>query len=65
MAFDEKGQADSFERKTAICERAFKLLTEKVGFPLKILFLIPTFLHRHGIEEHNNYALILLTLQNT
>lgn len=57
MAFDEKGQADSFERKTAICERAFKLLTEKVGFPPQDIIFDPNiFAIGTGIEEHNNYA---------
>ena len=57
MAFDEKGQADSFERKTAICERAYKLLTEKVNFPPEYIIFDPNILAvATGIEEHNNYA---------
>jgi 5-methyltetrahydrofolate--homocysteine methyltransferase len=57
MAFDEKGQADTFERKTEICERAYKLLTEKVGFPPEDIIFDPNiFAIATGIEEHNNYA---------
>lgn len=57
MAFDEKGQADTFERKTEICERAYKLLTEKVKFPPQDIIFDPNILAiATGIEEHNNYA---------
>jgi 5-methyltetrahydrofolate--homocysteine methyltransferase len=57
MAFDEKGQADSFERKTTICERAYKLLTEKLNFPPEYIIFDPNILAvATGIEEHNNYA---------
>jgi 5-methyltetrahydrofolate--homocysteine methyltransferase len=57
MAFDETGQADTFERKTEICERAYKLLTEKVGFPPEDIIFDPNiFAIATGIEEHNNYA---------
>ena len=57
MAFDEKGQADTFERKIEICERAYKILTEKVGFkPHDIIFDPNIFAVATGIEEHNNYA---------
>ncbi|MEZ4754389.1 MAG: methionine synthase [Bdellovibrionota bacterium] len=57
MAFDEKGQADSFERKTEICERAYKILTEEVGFPAEDIIFDPNILTiGTGIEEHNNYA---------
>ncbi len=57
MAFDEKGQADSFERKTQICERAYKVLTEQVGFaPEDIIFDPNIFAIATGIEEHDNYA---------
>jgi 5-methyltetrahydrofolate--homocysteine methyltransferase len=57
MAFDEVGQATSFERKTAICERAYKILTEKVGFlPEDIIFDANILTIGTGIEEHNNYA---------
>jgi 5-methyltetrahydrofolate--homocysteine methyltransferase len=58
MAFDEKGQADSVQRKIAICERAYKLLTERVGFaPEDIIFDPNIFAVATGIEEHNRYAL--------
>lgn len=57
MAFDEEGQADTFERKTQICERAYKILTEEVGFsPQDIIFDPNIFAIATGIEEHNNYA---------
>jgi 5-methyltetrahydrofolate--homocysteine methyltransferase len=57
MAFDEQGQADTFARKTEICERAYKLLTEKVGFPPEDIIFDPNiFAIATGIEEHNNYA---------
>jgi 5-methyltetrahydrofolate--homocysteine methyltransferase len=57
MAFDEKGQADTFERKIEICGRAYKLLTEKVGFPPEDIIFDPNiFAIATGIEEHNNYA---------
>ena len=57
MAFDEQGQADTFERKTEICARAYKLLTEKVGFPPEDIIFDPNiFAIATGIEEHNNYA---------
>ncbi|MCR9279121.1 MAG: methionine synthase [Pseudomonadaceae bacterium] len=57
MAFDEVGQADTFARKTEICARAYKLLTETVGFaPQDIIFDPNIFAIGTGIEEHNNYA---------
>ena len=57
MAFDEVGQADTAERKFEICQRAYKLLTEKVGFaPEDIIFDPNIFAIATGIEEHNNYA---------
>ncbi len=57
MAFDEAGQADTEERKFAICQRAYKLLTERVGFaPEDIIFDPNVFAVATGIEEHNNYA---------
>ncbi|HYC41521.1 MAG TPA: methionine synthase [Noviherbaspirillum sp.] len=57
MAFDEKGQADTFERKIEICGRAYKLLTEQVGFPPEDIIFDPNiFAIATGIEEHNNYA---------
>lgn len=57
MAFDEKGQADTKERKVEICERAYKILTEDVGYdPQDIIFDPNIFAVATGIEEHNNYA---------
>ncbi len=57
MAFDEKGQADNFERKIEICKRAYDLLVEKVGFPAEDIIFDPNiFAIATGIEEHNNYA---------
>jgi len=57
MAFDEKGQADTFERKVEICQRAYDLLTRKVGFPPEDIVFDPNiFAIATGIEEHNNYA---------
>ena len=57
MAFDEKGQADTYERKIEICERAYRILTEKVGFNPKDIIFDPNVLAiATGIEEHNNYA---------
>ena len=57
MAFDEKGQAETAERKFAICQRAYKLLTEKVGFPPEDIIFDPNiFAVATGIEEHNAYA---------
>ena len=58
MAFDEKGQADSFERRIEICERAYKLLTGKIGFPPEDIIFDPNILTiGTGMEEHNNYAM--------
>jgi len=58
MAFDEKGQADSIERKVAICERAYHLLTERVGFPPEDIIFDPNiFAVATGIEQHNRYGL--------
>ncbi len=57
MAFDEKGQADTRERKIEICYRAYKILTEQVGYaPQDIIFDPNIFAVATGIEEHNNYA---------
>src|SRR5215217_1811974 len=57
MAFDEVGQADTKQRKVEICERAYKILTEQVGFdPQDIIFDPNIFAVATGIEEHNNYA---------
>jgi 5-methyltetrahydrofolate--homocysteine methyltransferase len=61
MAFDEQGQADSIERKVSICERAYKLLTEKVGFPPEDIIFDPNiFAVATGIEEHNGYGLAFI-----
>lgn len=57
MAFDEQGQADTFERKIEICKRAYDLLVEKMGFPPEDIIFDPNiFAIATGIEEHNNYA---------
>jgi len=57
MAFDEKGQADTKERKIEICKRAYKILTEQVGYdPEEIIFDPNIFAIATGMEEHNNYA---------
>ncbi|MEJ8812303.1 methionine synthase [Variovorax ureilyticus] len=57
MAFDEKGQADTFERKTEICERAYRILVDEVDFPPEDIIFDPNiFAIATGIEEHNNYA---------
>ncbi len=61
MAFDEEGQADTTERKVEICERAYKILTEEVGFqPHDIIFDPNIFAIATGIEEHNNYAIYFI-----
>ena len=57
MAFDEEGQADTFARKTEICERAYRLLVDEIGFPPEDIIFDPNiFAIATGIEEHNNYA---------
>ena len=57
MAFDEKGQADTFERKVEICQRAYRILVDEVGFPPEDIIFDPNiFAIATGIEEHNNYA---------
>jgi 5-methyltetrahydrofolate--homocysteine methyltransferase len=61
MAFDEEGQADTVERKVAVCERAYALLTEKVGFPPEdIIFDANIFAIATGIEEHNDYGVAFI-----
>ena len=61
MAFDEQGQADTADRKVAICTRAYRLLTEQVGFPPEDIIFDPNiFAIATGIEEHNNYAVDFL-----
>lgn len=57
MAFDEKGQADTYERKIEICERAYRILVDEVGFPPEDIIFDPNiFAVATGIEEHNNYG---------
>ncbi len=57
MAFDEQGQADTKERKVSICTRAYRLLTEQIGFPAEDIIFDPNiFAIGTGIEEHANYA---------
>ncbi|GEN26975.1 5-methyltetrahydrofolate--homocysteine methyltransferase [Halovibrio variabilis] len=57
MAFDEDGQADTFTRKTEICQRAYRLLVDEIGFPAEDIIFDPNiFAIATGIEEHNNYA---------
>jgi len=57
MAFDEQGQADTYERKTQICKRSYNILVNKVGFPPEDIIFDPNiFAIATGIEEHNNYA---------
>jgi 5-methyltetrahydrofolate--homocysteine methyltransferase len=57
MAFDERGQADTYQRKIEVCARCYKILTEQVGFPPQDIIFDPNILTvGTGIEEHNNYA---------
>ncbi len=57
MAFDERGQADSVERKVEVCRRSYKILTEQLGFPAEdIIFDVNVFAVATGIEEHNGYG---------
>ncbi|HEX6435561.1 MAG TPA: methionine synthase [Candidatus Binatia bacterium] len=57
MAFDERGQADTYERKIEVCARSYKILTEQVGFPPQDIIFDPNILTvGTGIEEHNSYA---------
>jgi 5-methyltetrahydrofolate--homocysteine methyltransferase len=57
MAFDEKGQADTYQRKAEICARAYRVLVDEVGFPAEDIIFDPNiFAIATGIEEHNNYA---------
>ncbi len=58
MAFDEKGQADSYERRIEICERSYRILVDEVGFPKEDIIFDPNiFPVATGMEEHNNNAL--------
>jgi len=57
MAFDEDGQADTYQRKTSICQRSYRILTETCAFPPEDIIFDPNiFAIATGIEEHNNYA---------
>jgi 5-methyltetrahydrofolate--homocysteine methyltransferase len=61
MAFDEKGQADTFERKTSICKRAYDILTQQVGFPPEDIIFDPNiFAIATGMEEHNGYGIAFI-----
>jgi len=66
MAFDEDGQADTYERKVEICTRSYKVLTEVVGFPAEDIIFDPNlFAVATGIEEHNNYAVDFIEATRT
>ena len=66
MAFDETGQADTRDRKVEICTRAYKILTEQVGFPAEDIIFDPNiFAVATGIEEHNNYGLDFIEATET
>ncbi len=61
MAFDEQGQADSYERKVAICTRAYRILTEQIGFPPEDIIFDPNiFAVATGIEEHDPYGVAFI-----
>ncbi len=61
MAFDEQGQADTYERKIEICQRVYRILTEEVGFPPQDIIFDPNILTvATGIEAHNNYAIAFI-----
>src|ERR1700723_4136523 len=61
MAFDEQGQADTFERKVSICARAYRLLTEEAGFPPEDIVFDPNvFAIATGSEEHNGYGVAFI-----
>ncbi len=66
MAFDEEGQADTKKRKIEICTRAYKILTEEIGFPPQDIIFDPNiFAIATGIEEHNNYAVDFIEATRT
>ncbi|MGV0819189.1 methionine synthase [Martelella sp. AMO21009] len=66
MAFDEAGQADTYERKVEICTRAYNILTQKVGFPPEDIVFDPNiFAVATGIEEHDNYGVDFLQATKT
>src|ERR1700744_4107622 len=61
MAFDEQGQAATYEDKTRICERAYRILVDEVGFPPEDIIFDPNILTvATGLEEHNNYAVAFI-----
>ena len=61
MAFDEQGQADTVERRVAVCTRAYRILTERVGFPAEDIIFDPNiFAIATGIEEHNGYGVAFI-----
>src|SRR5215216_1921001 len=61
MAFDEKGQADNFQRKTKICARVYELLTQRAGFPANDIIFDPNVLTvATGLDEHRNYAIAFI-----
>ena len=61
MAFDEKGQADSLERKIEVCQRSYRLLTEQIGFPPEDIIFDPNVLTvATGMEEHNDFAVAFI-----
>jgi 5-methyltetrahydrofolate--homocysteine methyltransferase len=66
MLFDERGQADTFERRKEVATLSYKLLTEKAGFPPEDIFIDPNILAiATGIEEHNNYAVDYIILNSS
>lgn len=66
MAFDETGQADTYDRKVEICRRAYKILTEEAGFPPEDIIFDPNvFAVATGIEEHNNYGVDFIEATRT
>ncbi|WP_093001240.1 methionine synthase [Rhizobium sp. NFR07] len=66
MAFDETGQADTYDRKVEICTRAYKILTEQAGFPPEDIIFDPNiFAVATGIEEHNNYGVDFIEATRT
>ncbi|HBM14803.1 MAG TPA: methionine synthase [Lentisphaeria bacterium] len=66
MAFDEKGQADSYEKKVSICSRAYRILTQEVGVPPMDIIFDPAILAvSTGMDEHNNYALDFINAVKT
>ncbi len=66
MAFDEQGQADTYDRKVEICTRAYQILTEQVGFPAEDIIFDPNiFAIATGIDEHNNYGVDFIEATRT